>query len=406
MVQPHRHHHPCHRRTSSCRCHHLQASSKNTHLTTRPKILSLSCPSMQKLTKMMSVLPRTALFAGLITIAAFIALSTLLLTTYERPTTLAQSSTSVPAAPTGLTATPGNERVYLSWNNPNDPSITHYEWQMTSAGLSFAWGSITGEGWEWTTIPSSNASTTHYATWPDGLFNGTAYRFRIRAVNANGNSPISNVVSATPLDSITNPIDTPAPSPSATPAPTDTPTATATNTHTPAPTSTPTATATNTHTPVPTDTPTPTATNTHTPVPTNTPSPTATHTPAPTSTPTATATSTHTPVPTSTPTPTATNTHTPVPTDTPTPTATNTHTPVPTDTPTATATNTPDPSNTPTATHTPAPEHAIPTATHTPAPTSTPSPTATHTPVPTNTPTQTPTNTPVPTDTNTHTNSH
>ena len=93
-----------------------------------------------------------------------------------------------PAKPTGLTATAGDEQVALSWTDPSDSSITKY--QVRQKAGSAAWGS-------WTDIPSSGATTTSYTV--TGLTNGTAYRFRIRAVNAAGNSPQSDVVGpATP----------------------------------------------------------------------------------------------------------------------------------------------------------------------------------------------------------------
>ena len=93
-----------------------------------------------------------------------------------------------PAKPTGLTATAGDKQVALSWTDPSDSSITKY--QVRQKAGSAAWGS-------WTDIPSSGATTTSHSV--TGLANGTAYRFRIRAVNAAGNSPQSDVVGpATP----------------------------------------------------------------------------------------------------------------------------------------------------------------------------------------------------------------
>ena len=80
-----------------------------------------------------------------------------------------------PAAPTGLTATAGSGRVTLIWDDPSDPSITGYEYQMR-------W---TGVGWkDWAAIPNSGAATTSYAV--TGLTNGTEYRFSVRAVNVAG----------------------------------------------------------------------------------------------------------------------------------------------------------------------------------------------------------------------------
>ncbi len=92
-----------------------------------------------------------------------------------------------PIQPTGLSATPGNGRVVLSWQDPKDAGITHYELQMRKA--KFDWSS-------WRDIPGSGASTkTHTQT---GLENDSRWRFRIRSVDNVGNSDPSEVVSVTP----------------------------------------------------------------------------------------------------------------------------------------------------------------------------------------------------------------
>ena len=78
-----------------------------------------------------------------------------------------------PAAPTGLTATAGDQSVTLAWNDPADSSITGYEYRTRWAGV--AWG-------EWTAISVANSHTV------TGLENGTEYRFKLRAVNAGGSS--------------------------------------------------------------------------------------------------------------------------------------------------------------------------------------------------------------------------
>ncbi|MCY4479700.1 MAG: fibronectin type III domain-containing protein, partial [Rhodospirillales bacterium] len=83
---------------------------------------------------------------------------------------------SKPAKPTGLTATVGDQRAELSWTDPSDSSITKYQYQKKAG--SAAWDT------SWTDIPSSapgEMNATSYTV--TGLTNGTAYRFRIRAVN-------------------------------------------------------------------------------------------------------------------------------------------------------------------------------------------------------------------------------
>ena len=236
------------------------------------------------------------------------------------------SPSSPPAKPTGLKAVPGNARIYFTWNNPNNPSITGYQYQIRPASSNPApWNVVT-----WLELLNTNAKSDSYVMNLSTSLNGSTLEIRIRAVNPNGSSPASESVTARPRASLTNPTDTP------TPAPTSTPTPTITNT--PEPTDTPTNTPSPTNTPEPTNTPTLTHTATNTPAPTSTPEPT--------NTPTPTHTATNTPEPTNTPTPTHTSTNTPAPTDTPTPTATNTPEPTNTPTPTHTATNTPTPTNT------------------------------------------------------------
>jgi hypothetical protein len=83
----------------------------------------------------------------------------------------------LPPAPTGLTATAGNALAALSWTAPSgviaQAPITDYREQYSTDG-----------GATWTTFTAA-ASTTASAT-VTGLTNGTAYRFRVAAVNAVG----------------------------------------------------------------------------------------------------------------------------------------------------------------------------------------------------------------------------
>ncbi len=91
-----------------------------------------------------------------------------------------------PAAPTGLMARAGDARVTLTWDDPDNDSITEYEYQQRTSGGS--WGG-------WTDFTSDADTTTHTVT---GLTNGTAYEFQLRAVNTSGASAASETVSATP----------------------------------------------------------------------------------------------------------------------------------------------------------------------------------------------------------------
>ena len=106
-----------------------------------------------------------------------------------------------PEAPTGLTATAGYNSVTLTWNDPGDPSITGYEYNVNHNNTGT--GNLTG--WSpWTAIDGSGAATTTYTI--SGLAHGREYRYHLRAVNAQGPSvgaPATGppwFVTATPLE--------------------------------------------------------------------------------------------------------------------------------------------------------------------------------------------------------------
>ena len=89
-----------------------------------------------------------------------------------------------PAAPTGLSATAGDDdSVTLTWDDPADSTLTGYEYQVnhndTSTGKLSGWGA-------WQSIAGSNAATTEHTI--TGLTGGREYRFRLRALNANSAS--------------------------------------------------------------------------------------------------------------------------------------------------------------------------------------------------------------------------
>ncbi|MHD0300735.1 fibronectin type III domain-containing protein [Rhodococcus qingshengii] len=98
------------------------------------------------------------------------------------------ASTTVPGAPTGLSATAGNGQIALAWTAPasnGGSAITDYVVQRSPDG-----------GTTWTTFADGvgvglNATIT-------SLTNGTAYLMRVAAVNAIGQSAWSSTVSATP----------------------------------------------------------------------------------------------------------------------------------------------------------------------------------------------------------------
>ena len=82
----------------------------------------------------------------------------------------------------------GNAQVTLRWDNPEDSSITKYQYRQRFTSES-AWDP------DWTDIPGSRASTTSYTV--RNLANRTPYTFQIRAVR--GNEPTAtSTASATP----------------------------------------------------------------------------------------------------------------------------------------------------------------------------------------------------------------
>ncbi len=94
---------------------------------------------------------------------------------------------AVPAKPTGFATAAGDEQVSLSWTDPDNSTITGWQYSYKTTG---------GYG-DWTDVPGSIATTTAYIV--TGLTNGTAHTFRLRAVNASGSGAASDEAAATPL---------------------------------------------------------------------------------------------------------------------------------------------------------------------------------------------------------------
>ena len=94
---------------------------------------------------------------------------------------------NAPAAPSGLSATPSDGQVNLSWVAPPPVSgapVTDYVVQYRQTGTT-----------AWTSIDEGSTATTATVT---GLTDNTAYDFTVSAVNAGGQGPPSAVTSATP----------------------------------------------------------------------------------------------------------------------------------------------------------------------------------------------------------------
>ncbi|MCY4579475.1 MAG: fibronectin type III domain-containing protein [Chloroflexi bacterium] len=91
--------------------------------------------------------------------------------------------TIVPKQTTGLRAFAGDRTVVLDWSDPDDRSVTGYQYRQ--------------DGGAWQDIPGSGPATARHTV--RGLINDTAYTFEVRAVDAAGDGLASAEVTETPL---------------------------------------------------------------------------------------------------------------------------------------------------------------------------------------------------------------
>ncbi|NCA12000.1 fibronectin type III domain-containing protein [bacterium] len=99
---------------------------------------------------------------------------------------------TLPAAPTSLTADGGNGSATLTWSAPTNTggsAITDYSIQYSANG-----------GTTWSTFSDSISAVTSSVI--TGLTNGTAYTFRVAAVNVVGTGSYSSTTTATPSGSV------------------------------------------------------------------------------------------------------------------------------------------------------------------------------------------------------------
>jgi hypothetical protein len=92
-----------------------------------------------------------------------------------------------PNAPTGLSATPSNQSLALTWTAPayvGSTPITGYTVEYTPSGGSAS------------TVNTNSTSTSYTLT---GLTNGTSYTVRVRAINSAGNGTYSSTTTGTPF---------------------------------------------------------------------------------------------------------------------------------------------------------------------------------------------------------------
>ena len=103
-------------------------------------------------------------------------------------------SPPAPAAVTNLAAVAGDQQVTLSWTDPNNESITTYQYRQSTDG---------GSNWspDWTNITDSDENTTSHTV--ENLTNDTEYTFEMRAVNATGNGASGSVTSTPTLPPLT-----------------------------------------------------------------------------------------------------------------------------------------------------------------------------------------------------------
>jgi fibronectin type 3 domain-containing protein len=102
---------------------------------------------------------------------------------YSNEASATPTAPALPPAPTGLTATAGNTLAVLSWT-------------ASTGATSYNVYRGTSSGGESTTAIATGITTTSYTN--TGLTNGTAYYYKVAAVNSSGTSTYSNEASATP----------------------------------------------------------------------------------------------------------------------------------------------------------------------------------------------------------------
>ena len=89
----------------------------------------------------------------------------------------------VPDAPSNLSATPGDQQITLTWDDPGDASITGYEYRLSRQGAT----------WPEERVTVADDAVLNRKVTITGLKNGVAYNVRLRAVNAAGPGPEAQI---------------------------------------------------------------------------------------------------------------------------------------------------------------------------------------------------------------------
>ena len=93
---------------------------------------------------------------------------------------------TAPEAPTGLTAVPEDSQVVLSWDDPDDSTITKYQYRKVTSNTID--GPFDFSSASWLDITGSSVRTTGYTVTSlensgDAIGNDVVYSFQVRAVN-------------------------------------------------------------------------------------------------------------------------------------------------------------------------------------------------------------------------------
>ena len=112
------------------------------------------------------------------------------------------AATTVPDAPTGLSATAdGTSTIDLDWTAPSDDggaSITGYRIEVSPNGTSSSWSDL---------VANTNSTSTSYSH--TGLSAGTTRHYRVSAINSVGTGAASSTANATTDDAATTVPDAP-----------------------------------------------------------------------------------------------------------------------------------------------------------------------------------------------------